>query len=100
EAEDDVDGWIDEMAALSQAERNVLQESTHPVKLVLVKVRKLAFKVINLTMLLLPAWEEVIAQEKLKNKIIPRDVTKRWNSTYDMLCFILEYRSSIEKFTA
>ena len=38
EDDDDVDGWADEMAALSQAERDVLTESTRPVKMVLVKV--------------------------------------------------------------
>ena len=36
--DDDVDGWIDEMAALSQAERDVLKNATRPVKIVLVKV--------------------------------------------------------------
>ena len=36
--DDDVDGWIDEMAALSQAECDVLKNATHPVKIVLVKV--------------------------------------------------------------
>lgn len=38
EDEDDVNGWIDERAALSQAEREVLQTATRPVKMVLVKV--------------------------------------------------------------
>lgn len=32
--------------------------------------------------------------------LIPRDVTTRWNSTYDMLKFILEHRKAIDKFTA
>ena len=36
--DDDNDGWIDETAALSQAERDVLEESLRPVKLILVKV--------------------------------------------------------------
>ena len=36
--DDDVDGWIDEMVALSPAEHEGLEESIHPVKLVLVKV--------------------------------------------------------------
>jgi hypothetical protein len=40
EQDDDVAGWIDEMAALSQAECEVLQNATCPVKLVLVKVSK------------------------------------------------------------
>lgn len=28
--------------------------------------------------------------------MMPRDVSTRWNSTYDMLVFALEYRSAIE----
>lgn len=38
--DDDLNGWIDEIAALSQAEREVIQNATRPVKLVLVKVSK------------------------------------------------------------
>ncbi|KAF8961705.1 hypothetical protein BDZ97DRAFT_1610400, partial [Flammula alnicola] len=98
--DDDVDGWVDERAALSQAERDVLDKSTHPVKMVLVKIRKLAFKVINLTTLLLPAWKECVHGQNLSEQLIPRDVTTRWNSTYDMLTFVLEYRPVVEKFTA
>ena len=39
-------------------------------------------------------------KENPSNRIIPRDVTTRWNSTYDMLTFVLEYRTVVEKFTA
>jgi hypothetical protein len=39
--DDDVDGWINERAALSQAERDVLDKATRPVKMVLVKVSNL-----------------------------------------------------------
>lgn len=28
--------------------------------------------------------------------MMPRDVTTRWNSTYDMLVFALEYRKAID----
>lgn len=31
---------------------------------------------------------------------MPRDVTTRWNSTYDMLKFALEYRKAIDTLTA
>ena len=33
-------------------------------------------------------------------KIMPCDVTMRWNSTYDMLYFALEYRVAIESITS
>ena len=35
----------------------------------------------------------------MKKQIIPRDVTTRWNSTYDMLNFALEYRKAIDVLT-
>jgi hypothetical protein len=38
ENDDDTDGWVDEMAVLSLAERTELHEEIRPVKLVLVKV--------------------------------------------------------------
>ena len=31
--------------------------------------------------------------------IIPQDIITRWNSTYDMLYFVLEYRKAYDKFT-
>jgi hypothetical protein len=37
-ADDNVEGWVDEMAAVSQAEREVLQKSLQPVRMLLVKV--------------------------------------------------------------
>jgi hypothetical protein len=36
--DDNVEGWVDEMAALSQAEREVVQQSLRPVRMLLVKV--------------------------------------------------------------
>ena len=39
-------------------------------------------------------------KENLSDHIILRDITMRWNSTYDMLTFVLEYRPVVEKFTA
>lgn len=36
----------------------------------------------------------------MKDRIIPRDVTTRWNSTYDMLDFALEYRKAVDILTA
>jgi len=31
--------------------------------------------------------------------MMPRDVTTRWNSTYDMLEFAIEYREALESIT-
>lgn len=38
DGDDNVDGWVDEIAALTRAERAELNESVQPVRLVLVKV--------------------------------------------------------------
>ena len=51
-------------------------------------------------MLLLPAWTACLESLKMKFKLIPQDVTTRWNSTYDMLKFVLDHRKAIDKFTA
>jgi hypothetical protein len=39
-------------------------------------------------------------QSKLNSRLIPRDVVTRWNSTFDMLKFCLEYRAPIDLITA
>jgi len=31
---------------------------------------------------------------------MPRDVSTRWNSSYDMICFAIEYRKAIENMTS
>ena len=31
---------------------------------------------------------------------MPQDVLTQWNSTYDMLCFAIEYRKAIENMTS
>jgi hypothetical protein len=64
------------------------------------QLRKVAFKVINSSTLILPAWQEMLKELKMKDWIIPCDVTTRWNSTYDMLSFALEYRKAIDLLTA
>ena len=37
---------------------------------------------------------------QLKERLIPRDVVTRWNSTYNMLKFALAYRVVIDHITA
>ena len=42
----------------------------------------------------------MLAKHGLPIRIMPRDVKTRWNSTYDMLTFALEYRDGINELTS
>ena len=64
------------------------------------QICKLAFKTINSTTILLPAWSACLEDLKMAITLIPRDVRTRWNSTYDMLCFILEHKKAYRCFKA
>jgi hypothetical protein len=46
------------------------------------------------------AWCLACETNKLKVKLIPRDVITCWNSTYDMMAFALTYRKPIDEITA
>ncbi|KAF9043412.1 hypothetical protein BJ165DRAFT_1321606, partial [Panaeolus papilionaceus] len=92
--------WDSEMSALSQAERLLLEQSIRPVRLMLAKVRKVAFKTIHSSTLLLPAWKRCLKDLGIAIRLIPRDVRTRWNSTYDMLKFVLDHKRAYQSFTA
>ncbi|KAF8986601.1 hypothetical protein BDQ17DRAFT_1188015, partial [Cyathus striatus] len=85
--DDNSDGWVDEVAALSQAERKVIESKLKPVKLMLAKVRKVAYKIIYSTTDLLPAWIACLEELGQPIKLIPHDVRTRWNSTYTYFYF-------------
>ena len=60
---------------------------------------KIAFKVINSSMIILPSsdsWQRLLEELKVKDRIIPCDVTTCWNLTYDMLEFTLKYHKTID----
>ncbi|KAG0705866.1 hypothetical protein DFH29DRAFT_799488 [Suillus ampliporus] len=117
--DDDEDGWVDEAALLSANERAELIHSIRPIKVILIKVnmktltylamhllnniplqlRKLAYKILHSTTILLPVWKSILEDLKLAVRIMPCDVSTRWNSTYDMLNFALEYRKGIDAIT-
>ncbi|KAG1718295.1 hypothetical protein EDD22DRAFT_792586 [Suillus occidentalis] len=96
---DNVDGWVDEVANLTGQEHAELHKTLRPVKLILVKLRKLAFKIVHSSTLLLPAWRALLPELELAVCIMPCDVLTRWNSTYDMLDFVVEYRQALDDFT-
>jgi hypothetical protein len=79
---------------------------------VLSQLRKLAYAIKNSTTIILPRWIEIIEQcaaavtasasaskKKLVVRKMPRDVTTRRNSTYDMVKFACIYSEPINKIT-
>jgi hypothetical protein len=48
----------------------------------------------------LPAWKRTCLTYKLPERLIPRDVRTRWNSTFDMLLFTVKYRRAVDAITA
>lgn len=44
-------------------------------------------------------WKEKCKEHKLPERLIPRDVATRWNSTYDLLVFAVKYEEVIDAMT-
>ncbi|KIM50707.1 hypothetical protein SCLCIDRAFT_144797, partial [Scleroderma citrinum Foug A] len=59
-------------------------------------IRKLAFKIIHSTTIVLPAWDAACTELGLKQKRMPRDVSICWNSEFDMVDFRVLYDLVIE----
>ncbi|KAF5309387.1 hypothetical protein D9619_012291 [Psilocybe cf. subviscida] len=96
---DDEDGWVDYRDEMTEAERKKLEKCIAPMRLLLVKLRKIAFTTKRSSTLILPRWYELVAEFGLRRRKMPRDVLTRWNSTYDMLEFAIEYREVIDAIT-
>jgi hypothetical protein len=60
------------------------------------QLRKLAYKIVNSSMKLLPAWKALLHELQLPEKLMPRDVKTRWNSTFAMLDFAMLYRKPLD----
>jgi hypothetical protein len=60
----------------------------------------MAFVLKNSTTILLPQWYNTLAGHRLPHRMMPRDVSTRWNSTFDMLDFALRYHPAIDTMTA
>ncbi|KAI0691923.1 hypothetical protein C8T65DRAFT_539500, partial [Cerioporus squamosus] len=93
------DGLVDERDEMDKGEREDLEESIAPVKLVLTKIRTLAYKIINSSTILLPAWNKIVEDLELPPRVLPRDVRTRWNLTYQMLDVALKYRLAVNGIT-
>jgi hypothetical protein len=64
------------------------------------QLRKIAFTIKNSSTIILPRWYEVLEELELDARMMPRDVSTRWNSTFDMLKFAIKYRLAIDTITA
>ena len=54
----------------------------------------------NSTTIILPEWFSTLANLDLEERMMPRDVSTRWNSTFDMLDFAMEHREALDTMTA
>ena len=64
------------------------------------QLRKFSYAVKKSTTILLPQWYTTLSSCGLPRRMMPRDVATRWNSTYDMLSFALDFRPAIDSMTA
>ncbi|KAF8548524.1 hypothetical protein OG21DRAFT_1379827, partial [Imleria badia] len=99
-SEDDADnteGWVDEMDELTEAEQLEVERSTCPVKLALLKLHKLGYKIIHSTTIILPAWRDILRKLCMSITYLPRDVATRWHLTFDMLEYALKHRMAVDK---
>lgn len=53
----------------------------------------------NSTTGILPKWYSVLEELRLHARMMPRDVTTHWDSTFDMLDFTIDYRLALVKVT-
>jgi len=66
------------------------------------QTRRIAFKMINSPTVLLPQWHTLLEREApttLHGRVLPRDVSTRWSSTYNHLAAVLELREYVDRFT-
>ncbi|KAF8811851.1 hypothetical protein BYT27DRAFT_7028619, partial [Phlegmacium glaucopus] len=109
DSDDDEDGLADPRDEMTDDEITELDVSLQPVRLVLVKLRKLAFTIKNSMTMVLPEWMSILDQHAEASKVaktkplsrcmMPRDVSTRWNSTFDMVKFALAYREPLNDLT-
>ncbi len=65
----------------------------------LFQLRKISFAIINSSTILLPAWRKLTTKHQLPERLMPRDVRTRWNSTFTMLSFAVKYKAVIDDIT-
>jgi hypothetical protein len=97
---DSEDDDINELDTVDAHSRERMIEDAAAIRTTISKLREISFSVIRSPTIALPAWKRYCVKFALKSRIFPRDVVTRWNSTFDMLDFALEYRAVIDAMTA
>jgi hypothetical protein len=117
--DDNDEGWVDEREEMEQRDLESLEVDVQPARKVLMKVgsnhrrrrrhrltmiltlqlRKVSFAITNSTTIVLPKWYATLDELGLNERMMPRDVTTRWISTYDMLEFAIEYQDALDAIT-
>ena len=64
------------------------------------QLQTLANVIKNSSTIILPQWLAKLKDLGLKVRMMPRNVSTRWNSTFDMLNFALDYRVPIDEITS
>ncbi|KAE9384083.1 hypothetical protein BT96DRAFT_755232, partial [Gymnopus androsaceus JB14] len=95
---DDVEGFVEVLQEMSEEEREQWEKDVKPVRTALFKARKISFKIINSTTVLLPQWREHVANTAFKDRVLPCNVATWWNSTYNMLAAFLEMKEPVSQF--
>jgi hypothetical protein len=66
------------------------------LSLTLTQLRATTNAIKNSSTLLLPQWRTKLKELGMKVRIMPCDVSTRWNSTFDMLDFAIAYRAPLD----
>jgi hypothetical protein len=61
-----------------------------------IQLRKLAYKIINLSTKLLPAWKSLLRSLKVAERLMLRDVRTCWNSTFLMLDLAITHWKALD----
>lgn len=66
----------------------------------MVQLRTLANAIKNSSTIILPQWLAKVEELGLRVRMMPRDVSTQWNSTFDMLNFAINYCAAIDAITS
>ncbi|KIM61423.1 hypothetical protein SCLCIDRAFT_122082, partial [Scleroderma citrinum Foug A] len=62
-------------------------------------LRKLAYKIVNSSTIILPAWKEMLINLCKTISLMPQYVATQWNSTLDLLEYALKHQEVVDLIT-